>query len=301
LARRRRWRVAAGAAALAIGVAAAVSSSPGTTAGSYVVGGKSFSEQYILAELFSARIEAAGGVAARRTGLGSAIAFGALAGGDIDVYADYSGTIWANVMHRTDVPRPGPMLDEIRSWLEQTHGVVLLGALGFENAYGLAMRRDRAELLGVATIADLAVHAGELTIGGDFEFFARPEWESLRAAYGLEFASRREFESTFMYRAVAGGEVDVISAFTSDGRIAANDLLVLADPAGAILPYDAIVLIAARRAHDARLRRALEPLLDSIPLAMMQEANHRVDRDRDKETPAAAARWLAREIEARRD
>ena len=144
----------------------------------------------------------------------------------------------------------------------------MLGALGFENAYGLAMRRDRAERLGIATIADLAAHAAELAIGGDLEFFARPEWNALQAAYGLQFASRREFGPTFMYQAVVDGEVDVISAFTSDGRIAADDSLVLADPAGAILPYDAIVLIAAHRAEDAVLRRALEPLVGAIPLSL---------------------------------
>ncbi|RPI61101.1 MAG: ABC transporter permease, partial [Lysobacterales bacterium] len=243
----------------------------------------------------------AGGTAAQRAGLGSAIVFGALASSDVDVYVDYSGTIWANVMQRTDRPRRDTMLEEIRAWLEETHGIAMLGALGFENAYGLAMRREHAERLGVETIADLATHAGELSIGGDFEFFARPEWQALRAAYGLEFASRREFESTFMYQAVVDGEVDVISAFTSDGRIAGSDLLVLADPADAIPPYDAILLIAAHTARDPLLRRALEPLLGAIPLALMQEANHRVDRDRDKQTPGVAARWLAGQIAAERE
>ena len=298
LARRSRLRVAAGAVALAVGIAAAALPL-GRGATSYVVGGKAFSEQFILAELMTARIAAAGGAAAQRTGLGSAVVFAALASGDIDVYVDYSGTIWANVMRRTDVPRREPMLAEIRSWLEEERGIVMLGSLGFENAYGLAMRRDRAERLGISTIADLAAHSAELSMGGDLEFFSRPEWAALQSAYGLEFASRRDFDPTFMYQAVTDGEVDVISAFTSDGRIAANDLLVLADPAGAILPYDAIVLIARKRASDAVLRRALTPLVDAIPLALMQEANYRVDRERDKETPAAAARWLEVEIAAR--
>jgi osmoprotectant transport system permease protein len=298
LARRSRLRVAAGAVALAVGIAAAALPL-GRGATSYVVGGKAFSEQFILAELMIERIAAAGGAAAQRTGLGSAVVFAALASGDIDVYVDYSGTIWANVMRRTDVPRREPMLAEIRSWLEEERGIVMLGSLGFENAYGLAMRRDRAERLGISTIADLAAHSAELSMGGDLEFFSRPEWAALQSAYGLEFASRRDFDPTFMYQAVTDGEVDVISAFTSDGRIAANDLLVLADPAGAILPYDAIVLIARKRASDAVLRRALTPLVDAIPLALMQEANYRVDRERDKETPAAAARWLEVEIAAR--
>ncbi len=298
LARRRGRRVAAGVAALAVGIAVAAWPLGRGIAGSYVVGGKSFSEQFILADLISARIAGAGGTAVQRTGLGSAIVFGALANGDIDVYVDYSGTIWANVMGRTDVPRRDAMLAEIRAWLADMHGIVMLGALGFENAYGLAMRRDRADQLGIATIADLAARSRELTIGGDIEFFVRPEWSALQAAYGLQFASRREFESTFMYQAVVNGEVDVISAFTSDGRVAADDLLLLADPAGAVLPYDAIVLLAAHRADDAVLRRALEPLVGAIPLSLMQEANYRVDRDADKETPAAAARWLASRIAA---
>ena len=299
LARRSRSRVAAGVVALAVGIAAAALPLGRGAAAAYVVGGKNFSEQFILAELMTARIAASGGAAAQRTGLGSAVVFAALASGDIDVYVDYSGTLWANVMRRTDVPRREPMLAEMRAWLEQAHGIVMLGSLGFENAYGLAMRRDRAERLGIATIADLAAHAAELSMGGDLEFFSRPEWAALQSAYGLELASRREFEPTFMYQAVANGEVDVISAFTSDGRIAANDLLVLADPAGAILPYDAIVLLAPKRANDDALRVALTPLIDAIPLALMQEANYRVDRERDKETPAAVARWLEAEIAAR--
>lgn len=296
--RRSRWRIAGGLLLLAAGVATAAWPSGGKSS-TYVVGAKSFSEQFILAELLSARIAAEGGSVERRAGLGSAIAFNALATGDIDVYVDYSGTIWANVMRRTDMPGRAAMLEEIGAWLQREHGITMLGALGFENAYGLGMRRDRAESLGIATIADLAAYAPRLAIGGDFEFFARPEWQALRERYGLEFASRREFESTFMYQAVADGAVDVISAFTSDGRIAANDLVVLADPAGAILPYDAIVLVAADQTGDAVLRRAVAPLIGAIPVTSMREANYRVDRNVGKDTPAAAARWLAERIDER--
>src|SRR5690606_36987963 len=152
-----------------------------------------------------------------RSGLGSAVVFRALAQGDIDVYVDYSGTIWANVMQRTDRPPRDVMLREMTQWLKREHGIVLVGSLGFENAYALAMRRDRAEALGVRTIADLAGPAPRLAIGSDYEFFARPEWASVRDGYGLRFGRMREFQSTFMYRALADGDVDVISAFSSDG------------------------------------------------------------------------------------
>jgi osmoprotectant transport system permease protein len=94
---------------------------------------------------------------------------------------------------------------------------------------------------------------------------------------------------------VAGREVDVISAFSSDGRIAAYDLTVLEDPNQVILPYDAIVLLAPRRANDETLRRALTPLIGAVTIEPMREANQMVDREENKVSPAQAAQWLAGE------
>ena len=223
--------MAIGALAIAAGIAAAaLPRGDGAPRDGYVIGAKNFSEQFILAQLIADRIAGEGATASQREGLGSAIAFEALAAGDIDVYVDYSGTIWANVMRRTDMPARAALLERCATGSAE-HGIVLLGALGFENAYALAMRRDRAAALGVHDDRRSRARArATLAIGADFEFFARPEWPALRDGYGLGFATRREFESTFMYQAVATGEVDVITAFSSDGRIAANDLVVLEDP-----------------------------------------------------------------------
>jgi osmoprotectant transport system permease protein len=97
-----------------------------------------------------------------------------------------------------------------------------------------------------------------------------------------------------MYRAVDSGDVDVITAFSSDGRIAAQGLVVLADPMHAIPSYDAVLLISPRRAKDAILERALSPLIGKISVEHMREANLMVDRDTDKATAQEAARFLAR-------
>lgn len=298
--RRSATRCAVGVLALVVGVAIAVAARATAGRDDYVIGAKNFTEQYILSALLADRIAAEGATATRRTGLGSAIVFEALAAGDIDVYVEYSGTLWANVLRRTDAPPRRQLLEELRAWLDREHGIALLGTLGFENAYSLALRRDRATELGIRTIADLALHARRLSLGSDFEFFARPEWPALRDAYGLEFAQRREFQSTFMYEAAASGEVDVITAFSSDGRIAANDLVVLEDPRGSILPYDAVILVAAGRADDVLLLRALRPLVGAIAVGLMRAANDRVDRTEAPEPPVAAARWLDAEIAATR-
>jgi osmoprotectant transport system permease protein len=265
----------------------------------YVIGAKTFAEQYILAELMGMRLEKAGARVELRQDLGSVIAFRALAANDLDAYVDYSGTLWTTVLGHTDTPPRQVLLDRMTRELRARYGVVVLGPLGFENAYALAMRRDAAARLGVASIADLAPHAPQLSLGSDLEFLSRPEWRALKSAYGLHFKAERSYQPTFMYRAVAGGEADVISAFSSDGRIAADDLVTLTDPKGAIPPYDAVILISPKRAGDARLRQALLPLIGRISVATMRAANLTVDRDKDKLTPAQAAQVLGRGIGSR--
>ena len=99
-----------------------------------------------------------------------------------------------------------------------------------------------------------------------------------------------------MYRALADGDVDVISAFSSDGRILADDLVTLGDPRGALPRYDAVLLLAPKRANDAALKSALRPLVGRIDLERMRRANLEVDRDGDKLTPRQAARELAETI-----
>jgi osmoprotectant transport system substrate-binding protein/osmoprotectant transport system permease protein len=295
-AQRDAGRIWLGAAVTAVGIAAALMPlvMPLMAGGprGYLVGAKNFSEQFILAELISERLAGQGVPVERKEGLGSAVAFRALAGSDIDVYVDYSGTLWANVLGRTDAPASAAMLSELTAALAERFGVVLLGPLGFENAYALAMRRERAEALGITTIADLARHAGELNLGTDLEFLSRPEWATLRDAYGLKFKTQRSYTPTFMYRALESQDVDVITAFSSDGRIAAQGLVVLADPMHAIPSYDAVLLISPRRAKDAILNRALEPLIGKISVEHMREANFMVDRDTGKSTPQEAARFL---------
>ncbi|MBS0488894.1 MAG: ABC transporter permease subunit [Proteobacteria bacterium] len=292
-ARRRRGLVVAGAALLAAGALAAMSplAAFGKPA-SYVVGAKNFSEQYILAELMAERLEATGARVSRKEDLGSAVAYRALAAGEIDVYVDYTGTLWTNVLKRQDNPGRAAVLAELTQELKRRDGVVVLGSLGFENAYAFAMRADRAGALGITSLADLARQAPRLALGSDIEFLSRPEWKAVDAAYDFNFRSERSFQPTFMYRALSGGEADVISAFSSDGRIAADKLVVLSDPKGALPPYDAVILVSPKRADDARLLGALRPLVGSISVEAMRAANYSVDRDRGKLSPAQAARAL---------
>jgi osmoprotectant transport system permease protein len=293
---RRRLRVAIGALGIVALVAATLLPSLLRAQSTYVVGAKTFTEQYVLAALISQRLQAAGLTATTRQGLGSSVVFGALANDDIDVYVDYSGTLWTNQFHKPGIEPRRELLDDLKTTLAGQH-ITLLGELGFENAYALVMPKARADELNIHSIADLAAHAGTLSIAGDYEFFSRPEWAALQKAYGLHFRQQRQMQPDFMYAAVASGEVDVIAGYTSDGLIAKYGLTVLDDPKHAIPPYDAIVLLSPRRADDPKLRAALQPLLGKIDIATMREANLRASGNDAESSPAAVARWLWEKID----
>jgi len=291
-----RTRLVAAATAILVvlgagGLAATLRPAPG-----YLIGAKGFPEQYVLASLIEQRLAASGLASSVKGDLGSAVIFRALTAGDLDVYVDYSGTIWTNFMHRTDAPPREAMLKAIGDWVRQTYGATMLGPLGFQNAYVLAMRKDRAQTLGIKSVSDLARISPQIRVGGDYEIFGRPEWQSLRRVYGVNFHEERQMQPIFMYKAVADGDVDAITAFSSDGRIAQYGLVTLDDPEHAIPPYDAVLLLSPKRRNDRALIKALQPLIGRIAIEKMREANLAVSRDENQLSAGEAARLLWRQI-----
>jgi osmoprotectant transport system permease protein len=257
-----------------------------------IVGTKTFTEQYILGSLIATTLDDAGFETTTLDGLGSTVAFDALLAERIDAYVDYTGTIWANYMGRSDNPGRSAVQSEVTDWLATQHGIELGATLGFENAYALAMSREQAQALDIATVDDLAGYAPELKLGGDYEFFGRPEWDELQGRYGLAFDELVTMDSTLMYQAVASGEVDVITAFSSDGRILAYDFALLDDTRDALPPYDAVLLLAPNAEERAPgMSRVLRRLDGAIDADLMRRANQHVDLDGG--TVHDAARMIA--------
>ncbi|MEE8549940.1 MAG: glycine betaine ABC transporter substrate-binding protein [Gemmatimonadota bacterium] len=261
------------------------------------IGAKTFTEQYILSEIMARTIHETTALDTTvMQSLGSTVAFDALRAGEIGVYVDYSGTIWATIMKRDQLPDDRTeVLRAVARYLADEHGIVQVGALGFENTYALAMRKRQASNLGIRRISDLTRHAPGLSIGGDYEFFGRPEWRDLQHAYGLQFKSRRSMDSSLMYQAAANGSVDVISAFSTDGRIAALDLRVLEDDRGAIPPYDAVILVSPHlaRKHPAVVK-GLRRLVGTIDADRMRQMNLAVD-ERGRTPSDVAAEFLRKD------
>jgi osmoprotectant transport system permease protein len=302
---RRRGSTAIAIGALALLVLYAAASGVGRLGGHarpIAVGAKTFTEQYILSELLAEHLRARTGREADAVpSLGSTVAFDALRAGEIDLYVDYSGTLWATILKRSKPPASRTAcIDEVRKHLLREFGIELLAPLGFENAYALAMRKADADRLGIRTISDLVAHAPRLTIGSDYEFLSRPEWRSLVETYGLRFAGQRSMDPALMYQAAEQGDVDVISAFTTDGRVDASGLVLLEDDRRAIPPYDAVILAGPRLVREQPdAIAALRDLDGAITNDAMRALNGAVDAG--GEDPAEVARRFLGELPAAKE
>lgn len=290
----RRWQPAAQGLILLLLIAGGVTgwwaqTRPAAATAAVTIGTKTFSEQYILAALIADDLAASGQPVSIRSGLGSGISFQSVAAGVIDISIDYSGTLWTQALGRTDTPPRAEMLPILTRELKARHGVTVAARLGFENAYALAMRRSDAARLGVKTISDLARVSQQLRMATDLEFQSRPEWAALQRAYGLRFAAVRSYTPVLMMAALNDGAADVITAYSSDGSVAGNDLVLITDDRAVLPAYDALLLVAPGR--DALARR-LARYDGRIPVEAMREANWLADRPDDKRSPGEAARWL---------
>ena len=250
------------------------------------VGSKRFTESYILGEILT-QTAAPLVKTEHRQGLGNtAIVLAALQAGNIDVYAEYMGTIDSEILKHA---KPAS-LEQMRRELAPL-GLGVAVALGFNNTYALAMRAD-ADADGIATLGDLARHP-ELTFGLSHEFIGRADgWPGLAARYGLR-QHPGGLDHGIAYEALAQRQVDVIDIYSTDAKIKQYGLRVLADELAYFPRYDALLLyrLDVERRFPAAWQ-ALRGLEGRIGAADMIAMNAAVEIG-GKSFAAVAADWLA--------
>ncbi|MEW6279928.1 MAG: glycine betaine ABC transporter substrate-binding protein [Candidatus Eremiobacterota bacterium] len=261
-----------------------------------VVGCKNFTESRLLAALMARTIRDSTGLPVEVRELGSTtLCFDALRTRAIHIYPEYTGTLLVEILRGPSVTDPGRALDEARRRASQQFQMEVLEPFGFNNTYVLAMRGDRARQLEVQTLSDLTRHP-ELQAGFTSEFLQRSDgYPGLAAHYGLRFRrSPVDLAPGHMYGAVRGGQVDLISAFSTDFRLDLFGLTALEDDRGFFPAYQAVPLV--RRATLERypaLKPALARLKGRIDDQAMRELNRQADQHRDP-VNLVAARFLQR-------
>jgi osmoprotectant transport system permease protein len=224
-----------------------------------VIGSKKFTESYVLGEIAKRILNDAGIPAEHRQGMGGTIIlWQALRSGQVDVYPEYTGTIAQEIL-KTERRLS---IQEVRDALAK-FAVDMTAPLGFNNTYALVMRRHEAERLGLRTISDLRKHP-ELKIGLTHEFLDRRDgWQPLRERYGLPQQNIIGIDHAIGYAALAKGSIDVKDAYSTDAKIAENNLIVLEDNFGFFPKYEAVFLFRSSLPEStiAGLRK-LEGTLD---------------------------------------
>ena len=273
-------------APLVILLPAGTAAAPEATGGPpVVVGSKVFTESVILGEMMTALLESEGVPATHRRELGGTrVLWNGLQAGDVDVYAEYTGTILREIL------ADEPAADESRlETLLAEHGVGVAARLGFNNTYVLGMREADARARGIARISDLRAHP-ELRFGLSSEFVARADgWPGLRAAYRLPQPDPRGMQHDLAYRGLANKSIDVIDLYSTDAEIEYYDLQRLEDDLGFFPRYDAVVLYRlGLRADAVAVLRRLEGVLDEDAMARLNAAV-KIER---RPAPTVAAAFL---------
>jgi len=260
------------------------------------IAAKNFTEQFILGELLAQLVEGKTDLAVERNFYlgGTMICHGALVSGEIDVYPEYTGTALTTILKREVLATPDETYSAVAKAYREQFKCEWLSPLGFNNTYAITARETDAQAKNWQTVSDLKREAPSLEAGFTAEFVERPDgYPGLKRKYGFEFGSVRELDAGLMYKALAAGEVDVICAFATDGRIAAYNLVPLEDDKRFFPPYFAapVVRSAVLQAHP-ELRNALNGLADKLDDSQMQKLNYEVDEK--KRSPADVAREFLR-------
>ncbi|MBV9233331.1 MAG: hypothetical protein JO030_04755 [Candidatus Eremiobacteraeota bacterium] len=257
------------------------------------IASKNFTESFLVAEIYAQALERAGLRVERLFNLGSTqIALAAMQRGNIDCYPEYTGTALVDVLHLPPQANPRIAYATVARQFEARYGLEWLAPAPMNDSQGLATTREIAAREHLTTLSDVARAAGRLRLATIQEFLARPDGlPGLQKFYGgFHFREVRTYDIALKYRALLDGRADVATAFTTDGAIATQSLVVLRDdghfwPAYNIAP---VVRAATLRAHP-NLRAVLDGISSRITDAAARAMNDAVEnKQRDPADVAAA-------------
>lgn len=257
-----------------------------------VIASKNFTEQIILGNMLEQLIEAKTDIDVEtKLNLGGTqVAYSALKSGSVDLYVEYTGTAYVNLLDIKDGNNnPDEVYNKANELLKEKEKVQFLKPLGFNNTYALAVRKDTAEKYNLKSISDLSGISQEFLMGPTIEFANREDGLlGLNKAYNLNFKDVKPVDGGLRYTALMNKESDVIDAFTTDGLLDKFGLEVLEDDKNFFPPYYAAPLIRMDTLKEhPELEEVLNLLANKITDKTMRKLNYEVDvNGRDPETVA---------------
>lgn len=258
-----------------------------------VLASKPVTEQFILAEILTQLIETHTDISVdQKLGIGGGTSniHPALLNGEIDLYPEYTGTGWLFVLKEDPISDANVLYETVKAAYDSEMDLHWSGLYGFNNTYGIAVVKEVAEQYGLRTVSDLAKVSSNLTFAANPDFLERDDgFPGLVAAYGLSFGDIKEIDIGLRYEAVKSDDVDVITVFSTDGRLQSEPVVVLEDDASYFTSYHAATIIRNETLKKyPELDGVLERLTGKISNAEMIEMNYLVEIE--KEDPKQVAK-----------
>jgi glycine betaine/choline ABC-type transport system substrate-binding protein len=251
------------------------------------VGSKNFTEQFVLGEIYSQALEAAGFKVKKQLNLGSElIAHKALQSGKVDAYPEYTGTALTSFfgVKTADVPKDANKAYEDTKAGFAKEDITALPPTPFENTYRLGITKATAKKLGdPKTISDLKGKESKLAITGFPECKQRQDCLlGVEDTYGLKFG--KFVSSEQKYQVLDSGDADVAFIFTTDGDLAGGKYVVLDDDKKFFPPYNVTFNVRndALKNLGPEGQKVIEDVQKPLTEKVMQELNARVDIDKKK-------------------
>jgi len=246
-----------------------------------VIGSKNFPEQALLGEILAQHLEAQTHLRVERRFYlaGTYICQQALLAGRIDAYVEYTGTALTAILHEPPGRNPDAVFDQVKSEYQQRFGLTVMPSLGFNNTFAIVIRGEDARRLNLKTLSQAAAYTPQWRAGFGFEFMERPDgYPGLARTYGLHFAGQPQIlDLGLLYRALLDKQVDLLAANSTDGLIAAKDLVILEDDKHYFPPYDAVPIVRADTiARYPEVETAIAELAGKISDAEMRKMNYEV-------------------------
>lgn len=245
-----------------------------------VVGAKDYTEQDVLGNIVTVLLENNTDLEVEyKHEMSSNVVFAAVQSGDVDVYIDYTGTIYGNYLDYSDVKSADEVYEISVTEMSEKYDLRVLAPLGFNNTYCLAVRPDTASEYNLKTLSDLAAVSSDMVFGGGFEILNRNDGiPNLKIAYDMSFKEELAVEGVLRYTAIENNETQITEAFSTDGMLAEYELVVLEDDKNFFPPYHAVPVIREDTAQNhPEVLAELEKLNGFIDEDSMRQLNYRVD------------------------
>ncbi|WP_445244475.1 glycine betaine ABC transporter substrate-binding protein [Microcoleus sp. OTE_8_concoct_300] len=251
-----------------------------------VICSKDFTEQAILAEIIAQHIEAKTDINVKQEkNLGGSLCHQSLTAGKIDLYVEYTGTAYANILKQKQISDPKKVLDYLKQEYPKQFKAEWTEPLGFNNSFAIILRGDQAKTLNLQTLSQLGKAAPQLRAGFGPEFNEREDgFPGLAKTYGIKFREQpKELLLGLLYQALQRKEVDVIAGNTTDGLIQSLGLVVLKDDKNYFPPYQAVPVVRSQILEKyPELRQVLAELGGKISEEDMRKLNYQADGEQQE-------------------